>query len=70
MSLGIGFVFVIVTPVVCLLLFATVLAIPIALILTAAFFILLYRARIFAISRIGEALLGRFPPRPVGMPLS
>jgi len=64
MSLGIGFVSVIVIPVICLLLFATVLAIPIALILTAAFFILLYWARIFAISRIGEAILGRFRAAP------
>jgi hypothetical protein len=55
---------VIVIPVICVLLFATVLAIPIALILTAAFFILLYWARIFAISRIGEAILGRFRAVP------
>jgi cytoskeletal protein CcmA (bactofilin family) len=64
MSLGIGFVSVIVIPVICLLLFATLLAIPLALILTAAFFILLYWARIFAISRIGEAILGRFRAAP------
>jgi cytoskeletal protein CcmA (bactofilin family) len=64
MSLGIGFVSVIVIPVVCLLLLATVLALPLALILSAAFFILLYWARIFAISRIGEAILGRFRAAP------
>jgi cytoskeletal protein CcmA (bactofilin family) len=63
-SLGIGFVAAIVIPVVCALLFATVVAVPIALILTAAFFILLYWARIFAISRIGEAILGRFRAAP------
>jgi hypothetical protein len=63
-SLGIGFVAAIVIPVVCALLFATVVAVPIALILTAAFFILLYWARIFAISRIGEAVLGRFRAAP------
>jgi hypothetical protein len=40
-------------------LFAAVLTIPIALILTAAYFILLYWARIFTISRIGEAILKR-----------
>jgi hypothetical protein len=64
MCLGIGFVAVIVIPVVCALLFATVLAVPVALILTAAFFILLYWARIFAISRIGEAIVGRFRAAP------
>jgi hypothetical protein len=64
MSLGIGFVAVVVIPVVCALLFATVLAIPIALILTAAFFILLYWARIFVIHRIGEAIVGRIRAAP------
>jgi cytoskeletal protein CcmA (bactofilin family) len=58
-SLGIGFVAVVVTPVVCAILFATVVAIPIALVLTAAYLILLYWGRIFAISRIGEAILAR-----------
>jgi cytoskeletal protein CcmA (bactofilin family) len=42
MSLAIGFAAVVVIPVVCALVFTTVLAIPIALILAAAFFILLY----------------------------
>jgi cytoskeletal protein CcmA (bactofilin family) len=63
-SFGIGFIALVVIPVVCILLFALVLTIPIALILTAAFFILLYWARIFAISLIGEAILGRFRASP------
>ena len=61
-SLGIGFVAAVVLPVVCGLLFATVVAIPVALILLAAFFILLYWARIFAIARIGEFILVRLRP--------
>jgi len=61
-SLGIGFFAAVVLPVVCGLLFATVVAIPLALILLTAFFILLYWARIYAIGRIGEAVLGRLRP--------
>jgi hypothetical protein len=56
-SLGIGFVAAVVVPVVCVLLFATIVAIPIGLILLAAFFILLYWSRIYAIGRIGESIL-------------
>ena len=63
-SFGVGFVALVVIPVVCIILFALVLTTPLALILTAAFFILLYWARIFAISRIGEAILRRFRPAP------
>ncbi|HEX2229847.1 MAG TPA: hypothetical protein VHM64_22155 [Candidatus Binatia bacterium] len=59
MSLGIGFLAAVATPVICILLFAAVLTVPIALILLAAFFILLYWSRIFAITRIGEAILRR-----------
>ena len=61
-SLGIGFIAVVVVPVVCTLLFATVLAIPLGLILLVAFFILLYWSRIYAISRIGESILARLRP--------
>jgi cytoskeletal protein CcmA (bactofilin family) len=61
-SLGIGFIAAVIVPVVCALLFATVLAIPLGLILVAAFFILLYWSRIYAISRIGEAILNRLRP--------
>ena len=61
-SLGIGFFAAVVLPVVCTLLFATVLAIPIALILLTAFFIVLYWARIYAIGRIGEFILARLRP--------
>jgi cytoskeletal protein CcmA (bactofilin family) len=61
-SLGIGFVAAVVLPVVCALLFATVLAIPLALILLLAFFILLYWSRIYAIGRIGESILARLRP--------
>jgi cytoskeletal protein CcmA (bactofilin family) len=61
-SLGIGFIAAVVVPVVCALLFATVLAIPLALILLFAFFILLYWSRIYAIGRIGELILARLRP--------
>lgn len=61
-SLGIGFIAAVVVPVVCALLFATVLAIPLGLILLAAFFILLYWSRIYAIGRIGQAILNRLRP--------
>jgi len=61
-SLGIGFFAAIVLPVVCSLLFATVIGIPLALILLTAFFIMLYWVRIYAIGRIGEAILGRLRP--------
>ena len=61
-SLGVGFVAAIVLPVVCAFLFATVLAIPLALILLFAFFILLYWSRIYAIGRIGESILARLRP--------
>jgi cytoskeletal protein CcmA (bactofilin family) len=61
-SLGIGFFAAVVLPVVCSLLFATVVAIPLALILLTAFFIVLYWARIYVIGRIGEAILGRLRP--------
>ena len=61
-SLGIGFIAAVVLPVVCGLLFATVAAIPLGLILLAAFFILLYWARIYAIGRIGESILARLRP--------
>lgn len=46
----------------CALLFATVLAVPLALILLGALFILLYWSRIYAIGRIGEAILARTRP--------
>jgi hypothetical protein len=42
----------------------TVFTIPIALILTASFFILLYWSRIFVIHRIGEAIVGRLRAAP------
>ena len=61
-SLGIGFVAAVVLPVVCALLLATVLAIPLGLILLVAFFILLYWSRIYAIGRIGESILARLRP--------
>jgi cytoskeletal protein CcmA (bactofilin family) len=61
-SLGIGFVAAIILPVLCVILLVTVAMIPIALILLAAFFIMLYWGRIYAIARIGEAILGRLRP--------
>lgn len=61
-SLGIGFIAAVVLPAVCALLFATVVAIPLGLILLAGFFILLYWSRIYAIGRIGESILARLRP--------
>jgi hypothetical protein len=61
-SLGIGFIAAVVLPVLCGLLFAIVVGIPLGLILLAAFFILLYWSRIYAIARIGEAILARLRP--------
>jgi hypothetical protein len=49
--LGVGFVAAVVTPVVGAILFATVLRIPLALLLTAAYLIVLYWGRIFALHR-------------------
>lgn len=65
-SLGVGFVAAVVTPVVGAILFATVLGIPLALILAAAYLIVLYWGRIFALHRLGEAIcrLFRASPRP------
>jgi cytoskeletal protein CcmA (bactofilin family) len=65
-ALGIGFVAAVITPVVCLALFATVLGIPLALILGAAYLIVLYWGRIFAVHRLGDAIcrLFRATPRP------
>ena len=61
-SLGIGFVAAVVLPVVSSLLFAVVVAIPIALILLTAFFIMLYWVRIYAIGRIGEFIIAHLRP--------
>jgi cytoskeletal protein CcmA (bactofilin family) len=63
-SLGIGFIAAVMTPVICAILFATVVAVPLALIATAAYLMLLYWGRIFAISRIGEAIIGHFRSGP------
>jgi hypothetical protein len=65
-ALGVGFIAAVITPVVTAILFATVLGIPLALILGAAYPIGLYWGRIFALHRLGEALcrLLRASPRP------
>jgi hypothetical protein len=60
LSLGIGFVAAVVTPVVAATLFATVLGIPLALILTAVYLVVLYWGRIFALQRLGDAIGGLF----------
>ena len=62
LSLATGLVAAVAVPVLCGLLVATVLAIPIGLILLAAFLLLLYWSRIYAIARIGEAILARLRP--------
>src|SRR5262249_14304216 len=65
-ALGVGFVAAVLTPVATAILFATVLGIPLGLILAAAYPILLYWGRIFALHRLGEMLcrLLRASPRP------
>jgi hypothetical protein len=63
-SLGIGLLATVVTPIACVILFVTVFALPLGLILLAAFFILLYWCRIFAMSWIGDAILRRFRSAP------
>lgn len=65
-SLGVGFLAVVVTPVACLLLLASVVGAPIGLILAASYVILLYWGRIFVATWIGEAIFGLFRagPRP------
>jgi hypothetical protein len=65
-ALGVGFVAAVVTPVVSAILFATVFGIPLALILAAAYPIVLYWGRIFAVHRLGEAICRLFAasPRP------
>lgn len=63
-SLGIGFIAAVMTPVICAILFATVVAVPIALIVMAAYLMLLYWGRIYAISRIGEVISGLFRSSP------
>lgn len=63
-SMGIGFIAAVVTPVACAILFATVFAIPIALILVASYFILLYWGRIFVMTRIGEVIFRLFRATP------
>jgi hypothetical protein len=55
-ALGVGFLAAVVTPIATAILFATVLGVPLALILAAAYPILLYWGRIFALHRLGEML--------------
>jgi cytoskeletal protein CcmA (bactofilin family) len=65
-ALGVGFVAAVIIPVATAILFATILGIPLALILVAAYPIVLYWGRIFALHRLGEACcrLVRASPRP------
>jgi cytoskeletal protein CcmA (bactofilin family) len=65
-ALGVGFVAAVVTPVATAILFGTVLGIPLGLILAAAYPVVLYWGRIFAVHRLGEVLcrLFRASPRP------
>ena len=65
-SLLVGFVAAVIAPVVGAILFATVLGSPLALILMAAYAIVLYLGRIFALHRLGEAICRWFraTPRP------
>lgn len=59
-SLGLGFLMLLVTPVVIVFLFVTVVGIPLALILLAVYLIGIYLARILAILWIGSTLIGWF----------
>ena len=59
-SLGVGFLTVIVTPIVFIILLVTVVGIPLALILLALYLVTLYTVRIFAMRLIGELLFERF----------
>lgn len=63
-ALGVGFMAAVATPVVCLLLFASIVGAPIGLILAVSYAVLLYWGRIFAAARIGEAILRRFRATP------
>ncbi|HEX7455982.1 MAG TPA: polymer-forming cytoskeletal protein [Candidatus Nanoarchaeia archaeon] len=58
-SLGVGFLTVVVTPIVFIILLATVVGIPLALILLALYLISLYLARIFIIFWAGSWILER-----------
>jgi hypothetical protein len=64
LALGVGFVAAVIIPVATAILFATILGIPLALILAAAYPIVLYWGRIFAIHRLGEAVCRLFRARP------
>lgn len=59
-SLGVGFLTVIVTPVVFIILLVTVVGIPLALMLMALYLVTLYTVRIFAMRLIGELIFERF----------
>ena len=58
-SLGIGFVTLIVVPITCFIIALTILGIPVALALFALYMVLLYAARIPVAIAIGQLLLGR-----------
>jgi len=58
--LGMGFVTVVVAPVLIMILMATIVGIPLALILSAVYVIALYWSRIFSITWVGEAFFGLF----------
>ena len=63
-SLGIGLLAVVVTPIVFIILLITVVGIPIAFILIALYLISLYLARIFVIFWVGTTLLSRTGRKP------
>jgi len=57
LSLGIGFLVLILTPLAFIILFATIVGIPLALILIAAYAILLYLSKVFASLMIGNLVM-------------
>lgn len=56
-SLGLGFVSLIVTPILFVILLITVIGIPLAFILLGAFFILMYLAKLFILMTIGKKIV-------------
>lgn len=60
--LAIGLIIIILLPTVALLLFITVLGIPLALLLLAVFFILIYVSKVLVTLAIGKKILGYFNP--------
>jgi len=69
LSLGVGILLLIVTPVACVIAAATIVGLPLALAVTAVYLILVYSAKVFAGLALGQWILGvgrQTIPKPVG----